>query len=445
MTSQNQPQAVSILNSKLSTFAIYTLGCKVNTYESEAIKNEFVSLGLLEVDFNSKADIYVVNTCSVTNSADSKSRNIIARAKRYNPDAILIVAGCYSQVASYELQHKLGIDILIGNKYKNNIVSLINDFQISKKQIVKVDNLMIEKKFENLADSSFKERTRAFLKIQDGCNFMCSYCIIPFARGKQRSKDMNLILDEIQKFVASGFQEIVLSGVNTAGYCDDNNNTFYDLLNAINNLKGNFRIRISSLEPFQITDEMITLITTNKKRFCSHWHICLQSGSDAILEKMNRKYLTSAFLELVNKIRTNDPLVSISTDYIAGFPLETLKDHEISKSFVEKVGFSFLHVFTYSPRKNTLAATYKEIHGTTKNERTHEMIALSNKLYKQYLKQFINLNIDVIFEKYENNIYSGKSSQYFDVLLKTAEKTYEIGKIYTFKVKSVVNTTAIIG
>ncbi len=300
-----------------NTFAIHTLGCKVNTYESQSMINQLTSNGLIQVDFDQVADIYIINTCSVTNNADLKSRNTITKAKRTNPDALIIVAGCYSQVAHEEIKKKLDIDILIGNKYKNDIVSLINNYLKEGKTQVKVDNLLLEKEYENLVESSFEDRTRAFLKIQDGCNFMCSYCIIPFARGKQRSKKLSLIIDEIKDFRQRGFKEIVLSGVNTAGYLDHEGHTFYDLLKAINTLEGDFRIRISSLEPFQISDEIIDLITHNKERFCSHWHICLQSGSDHVLKAMHRKYSIEEFKTLVKKIRANDPLVSISTDYIA--------------------------------------------------------------------------------------------------------------------------------
>lgn len=426
-----------------STFAIYTLGCKVNTYESQSIINQLTSNGLTQVDFSQKADIYIINTCSVTNTADSKSRNIISRARTNAPNSLIIVAGCYSQVSHNEIKQKLAIDIIIGNKYKNDIISLISQYIKEKKQIVKVDNLIIEKNFEQLADSSFENMTRAFLKIQDGCNFMCSYCIIPFSRGRQRSKSMLIIIEEIKQFVKDGFKEIVLSGVNTAGYLDNDNNSFYDLLFNISKLEEKFRVRISSLEPFQINDEIIELVTSNKERFCSHWHICLQSGSDKVLKDMNRKYTMSEFENLVKKIRIKDPMASISTDYICGYPTETDKDHLLSIENIKKLNFSFLHVFTYSKRKNTSSSNLTDINGDIKKQRTNEIIKLSNDLFTKYIKGFKNEIVEVIFEKEENGIYIGKSSQYFEVMLKSENKLLKLNNFYKLKINSSVGKVAI--
>lgn len=253
----------------LSTFYAITLGCKVNTYETNIITNDLVAEGLIEVDDFSKCDVAIINTCSVTNTADSKSRNTISKIRRANPNTIIVVCGCYSQVASESLKSKYGINILIGNKYKNNIVDLIDKFLENEKQIVRVENLLLEKEFEETSVDVYKNQTRAFVKIQDGCNFMCSYCIIPFTRGRQRSKKMSTIIDEIKKLIANDYKEIVLTGVNTAGYCDGEND-FYKLLKEINELDGNFRVRISSVEPFQINDEIIQLICNNPNRFAQH-------------------------------------------------------------------------------------------------------------------------------------------------------------------------------
>lgn len=253
----------------LSTFYAITLGCKVNTYETNIIANDLIAEGLIQIDDFSKCDVAIVNTCSVTNTADSKSRNTISKIRRANPNAIIIVCGCYSQVASETLKSKYGINILIGNKYKNNIIKLIDEFLINEKQIVRVENLLLEKEFEETSVDVYTNQTRAFVKIQDGCNFMCSYCIIPFTRGRQRSKKMSIIIDEIKTLVSNNYKEIVLTGVNTAGYNDSENN-FYTLLKEINKLEGNFRVRISSVEPFQISDEIIELICKNKNRFAQH-------------------------------------------------------------------------------------------------------------------------------------------------------------------------------
>lgn len=398
----------------LKTFSIMTLGCKVNSYESNIIQNDLLSYGLIKVPFGEPSDITIINTCSVTNTADAKSRNFINRVNKTNPDSIVLVCGCYSQVASNDLKKDFGIDILIGNKYKNNVIELINEYFNNHKQVVKIDNLLLEKEFENNQVEVYKDKTRAFVKIQDGCNYMCSYCIIPFTRGRQRSKNFTFLINEITTLVSNGYKEIVLTGVNTAGYNYETKN-FYDLLLAINNLAGDFRVRISSLEPFQINDDIIKLIATNPSRFAPHWHICLQSGSDSVLQAMNRKYTTNEFLTLVQKIYSLNPQTAISTDYICGFPTETDHDHQDSIEFVKQVGFLKLHVFPYSPRKFTPAAKLHQVHDANKTVRVNEMLKISEQLTNQFIKKFIDKDVWVLFEKYEHQINSGYSGQYFIV------------------------------
>lgn len=398
----------------LKTFSIMTLGCKVNSYESNIIQNDLLSYGLIKVPFGEPSDITIINTCSVTNTADAKSRNFINRVNKTNPDSIVLVCGCYSQVASNDLKKDFGIDILIGNKYKNNVIELINEYFNNHKQVVKIDNLLLEKEFENNQVEVYKDKTRAFVKIQDGCNYMCSYCIIPFTRGRQRSKNFTFLINEITTLVSNGYKEIVLTGVNTAGYNYETKN-FYDLLLAINNLAGDFRVRISSLEPFQINDDIIKLIATNPSRFAPHWHICLQSGSDSVLQAMNRKYTTNEFLTLVQKIYSFNPKTAISTDYICGFPTETDLDHQDSIEFVKQVGFLKLHVFPYSPRKFTPAAKLHQVHDANKTTRVNEMLKISEQLTNQFIKKFIDKDVWVLFEKYEHQINSGYSGQYFIV------------------------------
>ncbi len=398
----------------LKTFSIMTLGCKVNSYESNIIQNDLLSYGLIKVPFGEPSDITIINTCSVTNTADAKSRNFINRVNKTNPDSIVLVCGCYSQVASNDLKKDFGIDILIGNKYKNNVIELINEYFNNHKQVVKIDNLLLEKEFENNQVEVYKDKTRAFVKIQDGCNYMCSYCIIPFTRGRQRSKNFTFLINEITTLVSNGYKEIVLTGVNTAGYNYETKN-FYDLLLAINNLAGDFRVRISSLEPFQINDDIIKLIATNPSRFAPHWHICLQSGSDSVLQAMNRKYTTNEFLTLVQKIYNLNPETAISTDYICGFPTETDLDHQDSIEFVKQVGFLKLHVFPYSPRKFTPAAKLHQVHDANKTVRVNEMLKISEQLTNQFIKKFIDKDVWVLFEKYEHQINSGYSGQYFIV------------------------------
>lgn len=260
-------KALTNKNIKFNTFAIHTLGCKVNLYESNIIRNDLLLNGLIEVPFDALADVYIINTCSVTNKADSKSKFFIRKAFRTNNEAIIVVAGCMAQIEK-DLMQKLKIDIQIGNKFKNSIYELLLNYSKNHEKIVKIENLLNEKLFEKSKNISFKENTRAFIKIQDGCNFMCSYCIIPFSRGKQRSNDLETILNEINQLVDEGFKEIVLTGVNTAGFLDINKNNFYDLLYAISLIKKDFRVRISSVEPFQISDKIVNLVASNPTRFC---------------------------------------------------------------------------------------------------------------------------------------------------------------------------------
>ncbi len=404
----------------LSSFAIYTLGCKVNLYESNTVRNQLLAEGLIEVPFTQKADIYIINTCSVTSRADSKSKNIINRPKRLNPNAIVIVMGCYSQTSAEECKN-LNVDIVIGNKHKNNIVDLIKEFNTKKQKLVRVENLMIEKEFEETKISSFKENTRAFIKIQDGCNFMCSYCIIPFSRGKQRSKSIQSIIDEINDLVDSGYKEIVLTGVNTAGYLDNEGNNFYQLLKLINDIQKDFRVRISSIEPFQISDDIIDLVTTNKNRFCQHWHLCLQSASDNVLDKMNRKYSFDEFLSIVNKIKSKSPDSTFTTDYIVGFPTESDADHLQSIENIKKINFFDMHVFPYSSRKGTAASQLKKIEPQIMNKRFDEVEIARKEMQDNVLKSFINKELDVLFETEQNGYWQGHSSQYIKVLVKSKD------------------------
>lgn len=398
--------------------------------------------GLVQVDFTQVADIYIINTCTVTNTADAKSRNIINRAKKTNPKAIIIAAGCYIQTANDTEINKLGIDIIIGNKYKSDIYDLIHEFVNNNKPINKKENLMLEKKFEETSSSSFENRTRAFIKIQDGCNFMCSYCTIPFARGRQRSSNYQNIINQIIEFVKRGFKEIVLTGVNTAGYQYDDID-FLGLLKKINDIPGKFRIRISSVEPFQISDEIIELIMTNPNRFCNHWHLCLQSGDDQILQAMNRKYTTSQFKILLDKIRSYNEDCFISTDLIVGFPTETLTAHNNSMRFIVNAPINYCHIFTYSKRKQTAASKLLDINGKIKHQRFLEADKLNKINFKNYLNRLIGKELEVIFETYQNGIYEGKSSEYAKVLLKSDE-TNLLNEFVKVKVVKQINFALIV-
>lgn len=404
----------------ISTFAIHTLGCKVNIFESNLIRNNLMINGLVEVPFNSYADIYIINTCTVTNKADSKSRLFIRKAFVNNPNSIIVVAGCLSQVDK-TLIDKLNISIQIGNKYKGDIFNLIKKFILTNKKIINVENLLINSKYDEENNFVFSDKTRAFLKIQDGCNYMCSYCIIPFSRGSQRSKDLENIINQINNLIKADYKEIVLTGVNTAGYLDCNGNTFYDLLLSISKMDGDFRVRISSLEPFQISNKLIKLITTNKIRFCQHWHICLQSGSDKILNDMNRKYSANDFLNLISNIRNNSILTSFTTDYIVGYPTETNETFNESIELLRKINFLDMHIFPFSKRKGTKAACL--INNNIRNKRSDllQLYDLRNKMRNIVLDNYVDKDVVVLFEnknKYES-FYNGYSSEYIKVYVKS--------------------------
>lgn len=337
----------------MKTIAFHTLGCKVNTYESNAMLKIFNEAGYQEVDFKEIADVYVINTCTVTNTGDSKSRQMIRKAIRKNPQATVCVAGCYSQIAPEEIEQIEGVGVDFRTQHRKDIVKYVDEYLKTGKPVIKVDNVMNLKKFEDLNIDRFKN-TRAFLKIQDGCNNFCTYCIIPYARGRVRSRDKDSVLNQAKTLVANGYVEIVLTGIHTAGYGEDlDNYSFYDLLVDLVKIDGLKRLRISSIETSQISDEIINLIGSNDI-IVDHLHIPLQSGCDATLKRMNRKYTTSQYLEKINKIRNYLPNIAFTTDVIVGFPGESDEEFEETYNFIKEVNYSELHVFPYSLRRNTL-------------------------------------------------------------------------------------------
>lgn len=398
--------------------AFHTLGCKVNTYESEAMKKLFIQDGYEVCDFKEVADVYVINTCTVTNTGDSKSRQMIRRAIRTNPDACVCVTGCYSQVASEEIMAIEGVGVVLGTQHRNQIVDLANTYLQTGQTICKVENIMRTKRFEDLEVKSFSENTRAFMKIQDGCNNFCTYCIIPFARGLVRSRPRESVLNEAQSLVDNGFVEIVLTGIHTAGYGQDfDNYTFADLLRDLcHEIKGLKRLRISSIETSQITDEIISLIV-NEKIIVDHLHIPIQSGCDTVLKRMNRKYTTSDYLKKVHDIKAILPDLAFTTDVIVGFPQETEEEFMETYNFIKEVGFSQLHVFPYSPRRNTPAAKMKgQVQDSIKTERVHRLLDLSNTLHEAYACKFIGKEVEVIFEEIsKDGMLIGHASNYLKV------------------------------
>ncbi len=405
---------------------IYTLGCKVNTYESEYVASLFKKKDYIISDFDDICDIYIINTCSVTNQSDSKSRKIINQAIRRNPNACVVAMGCYTQ-ANKDIQID-GVDILIGNKDKSKIVELVEKYLFTKNKIVNLyEDLGLE--FEDMEISNFEGRTRAFVKIQDGCENFCSYCIIPYVRGKCRSKKRDKVIEEITTLIENGYKEIVLTGIHTGNYGRDLDTDFGSLLKDIVNIPGLYRLRISSIEITELTDEVLNIIKNNSV-IVDHLHIPLQAGSDVILEKMNRKYDKQYFKEKIKSIRNIRPDISITTDVIVGFPGETDELFQESYNFCEEINFSKIHVFPYSIRKGTPASKFKDqIDGNIKKERARRLIELSNKLEEKYMNKFIGRELEVLIERNKDGICLGHTSNYLLVKLNGSYNSEEIIKV----------------
>lgn len=416
----------------MKTVAFHTLGCKVNTYESNAMLKIFNEAGYQEVDFKQVADVYVINTCTVTNTGDSKSRQMIRKAIRKNPKATICVVGCYSQTAPEEIEKIEGVGVVLGTQYRSDIVKYVDEHLETGEMVIKVDNVMNLRKFEDLNIDRFKN-TRAFLKIQDGCNNFCTYCIIPYARGRVRSRQKESVLNQAQRLVDNGYVEIVLTGIHTAGYGEDlDDYSFYELLVDLVKIKGLKRLRISSIETSQISDEIIDLIGSNEI-IVDHLHVPLQAGSDATLKRMNRKYTTAEYLEKINKIRSYLPNIAFTTDVIVGFPGETDEEFEETYNFIKQVNYSELHVFPYSPRKNTPAAKMKDqVNDQIKHERANRLLQLSKELNHEFALKQIGKTLKVLFEKRDGEYLIGHAGDYLEVKVKTADNL--IGEIVTIKI-----------
>ena len=375
------------------TFAIHTFGCKVNIYESEYVTNLMNENNYQLVPFTNKADIYIINTCTVTNEADKKDRKLIHTTRRLHPDTILIVMGCFSQLNP----DKIDADIIIGNKHKSQIISLIDEFKKTKKKIIKVENIA-KTTFEDMYINRFLTHTRAFVKIQDGCNAFCAYCAIPYARGGLRSKDFDTVTKEVTNLVNNGYHEIVLTGIHTGRYGIEKNTSLEKLLNELIKIKGILRIRLSSIEINEITDGILKLIKNNDI-MAKHLHIPLQSGSNHILKSMNRLYDTKVFIKRVAQIRNEIPDISITTDLIVGFPGETESDFKETIDTLNKIKFTKIHTFPYSKRNGTKAATMpNHIDGITKKCRVREVLNLSDEFEYNFYKQKIGNIYDGIIE-----------------------------------------------
>ena len=384
----------------MSTVAFHTLGCKVNHYETEAIWQLFKDANYERVEFETNADVFVINTCTVTNTGDKKSRQIIRRAIRQNPDAVVCVTGCYAQTSSAEIMEIPGVDIVVGTQDRHKLLDYIQQFQDERQPINGVGNIMKNRTYEELEVPYFTDRTRASLKIQEGCNNFCTFCIIPWARGLMRSRDPEKVVEQATQLVNSGYKEIVLTGIHTGGYGQDlKNYNLAQLLRDLDTIEGLERIRISSIEASQLTDEVIDVIG-NSNKVVRHLHIPLQSGSDDVLKRMRRKYTMAHFSERLTKVHQALPDLAVTSDVIVGFPGESEDEFQETYDFIVNHHFSELHVFPYSPRIGTPAARMdNQIDEETKNVRVHKLISLSNQLAKEYASKFEDEVLEVIPEE----------------------------------------------
>ena len=433
------------------TVAFYTLGCKVNQYETNAMEQQFIKNGYKVVDHHNFADIYVVNTCTVTNIAERKSRQMLRRVKDINKDAILVVCGCYAQVAKEELEKIPEIDIILGINEKNNIVEIVEDYikkQVSKEEIV--SDVSNQNEFLDFGDVTYTEKNRAVVKVQDGCNMFCTYCIIPYARGRIRSRKIENVVSEITKIAKLEIKEVVITGIHVASYGKDFEEDIglIDLLEAINKIDGIERIRLSSIEPNIIDEEFVKRLSKLEK-ICPHFHLSLQSGCDETLKRMNRKYTTKKYKEAVDLLRSYFPDVNFTTDVIVGFPGETEEEFNTTYKFLEEIKFYRMHVFKYSKRRGTPAEKMpNQIDGNIKEERSNKLIELSNKNENEYNESYIGKEVNVLFEEYENGYFRGYTTNYMMVNVPGKKEDEEklVDHIFTVKIlKNNEETRELIG
>lgn len=423
----------------MPTVAFHTLGCKVNHYETEAIWQLFKDAGYEKTDFEQKADVYVINTCTVTNTGDKKSRQVIRRAIRRNPEAVIAVTGCYAQTTPHEIMAIPGVDIVVGTSGREQLIDYVNQYLQDRQPINAVSNIMKAREYEELDVPEFTDRTRASLKIQEGCNNFCTFCIIPWARGLMRSRKPESVIEQANKLVAAGYKEIVLTGIHTGGYGEDLED--YNLARLLRDLDtkvpGLARIRISSIEASQITDEVIEILNSSDK-MCRHLHVPLQAGDDQVLKRMRRKYTTDEYRATIEKLHQALPDVAITTDIIVGFPGETEEMYENGFRFIEEMKFAELHVFPYSKRSGTPAARMEDqVDEEIKNRRVHELIELSNRMAVEYSSKFVGQVLEVIPEEPykeapESGLYVGHADNYLKLVFQANESL--VGKICMVRV-----------
>ena len=432
------------------TVSFYTLGCKVNQYETNAMEQQFIKNNYEIVENTQKAYIYVINTCTVTNMAERKSRQMLRRVKEINPSAVLVVCGCYAQVAKNELEQIPEIDIILGINEKNEIVQIVENYiekmaeQDKKSQKAEIDDVSKQKEFLDFGDVTYTEKNRAVVKVQDGCNMFCSYCIIPYARGRIRSRKIESVVSEIKKIAKEEIKEVVITGIHVASYGKDfdNENTskkirLIDLLEAINKIDGIDRIRLSSLEPTIVDEEFATRLSKLDK-ICDHFHLSLQSGCDETLKRMNRKYTTQIYRDAVATLRKYYPEASFTTDVIVGFPGETDEEFAKTYEFLKEIDFYRLHVFKYSPRRGTVAEKMpNQIDGNKKEERSNKLIELSNGTENKHNQSYIGKTVKVLFEEFEDGFFKGHTTNYMMVKVAGEEEQSDkfVNKILDVKIK----------
>lgn len=414
-----------------------TLGCKVNQYETNAMAQKFLEKGYQIIEEitpeneDIKPDICIINTCTVTNMSDRKSRQMLRRMKEKNPSTIVVAVGCYAQVAKNELAKIPEIDLVLGNNEKVEIVKHVEEYINNHINNVELDDVMYSKEFSDFGDVTYTEKTRAVIKIQDGCDRFCSYCIIPYARGRVRSRKPENIISEITQIASKGIKEVVITGIHIASYGKDfamskdsklANYRLIDLLEEINEIQGIQRIRLGSIEPLLITVEFVERLKKLEK-ICHHFHLSLQSGCDETLKRMNRRYTTEQFKEIVRLLRGTYSDVNLTTDIIVGFPGETDEEFNKTYQFLKEIKFYKMHIFKYSPRKGTKAAVMpNQINGDIKEERSKKLIELSDRNEIEYNKSYIGKNVEVLFEEEKDGMYKGHTQNYIMVYCQSKEK-----------------------
>ncbi len=401
--------------------AFITLGCKVNQYETNAMAQAFLQKKYEIVEATQKADIYIVNTCTVTNMSDRKSRQMLRKVKELNPKSIVVASGCYVQVAKEELEKIEEIDLILGNNEKKEIVETVEKYIEENKKQTKIEDVMHQKEYVELGEVTYTEKTRAVIKIQDGCDRFCTYCIIPYARGRVRSRKPENVIEEIKKIAKAGIKEVVITGIHIASYGKDFEQDYalIDLLEQINKIEGIQRIRLGSIEPLLMTKEFISRLSKLEK-ICHHFHLSLQSGCNETLKRMNRRYTCEEFEEIVKILRNQYEDVILTTDIIVGFPGESEEEFEQTYQFLEKIRFYKMHIFKYSERKGTKAAQLpQQIDGKIKEQRSQKLIQLSNENQEFYNKKYIDKEVEVLFEEEKNGYYQGHTRNYILALMKS--------------------------